>query len=213
MSNVAFPHDEYKAALREEKAIREEIFLDLPAKICGIRIQQITPFLFARLCAMDTPFLSGRDADEGEIIRFLWALSPDFSSDLHPKTPWYRRLLGKKRISRRDAFIRDAWIHLRGCWDEAEFQIDAFIRDTFIDAPRGNGGSSVPYVTGVAWMLYRMGREPFRWDKERTLKTPMREIYQYMRCQKIDNGGILYNEISDKIKARWLDELNAGGKN
>lgn len=150
---------------------------------------------------METPFLIGGNANATEIIRFLWALSPDFSTNRDDM----------------DEFVESALKLIGENWHDAEVGIDEFISKTFLDAPRGSGGDAVPYVTGSAWMIYKMGCEPFNWLKERTLHTPVREIYQYMRCHRIDNGGILYNEISDKIKAAWLDELNkniaTGGRN
>lgn len=185
----------YDDALKEERKIREEVFLDLPENICGFKIKQITPFLYARLCVMETPFLSGDDVTPKEVIRFLWALSVDFSEEQE----------------KRDAFIESVVKSLEGRWDEAYEAVEKFLDDTFMDGPVAGGTDSVPYVSGIAWMIFRMGCDPFRWDKERTLHTPMREIYQYMRCADIDRGRIMYNR-SDTIKARFLDDLNAQGK-
>lgn len=171
--------------------MREAIFLDVPYDICGIKIQNITPFLLARLLAMGTPYIEGgRDYTEQDTLQFLWVLSPDFSTD----------------AAIRDAFIESA-IKLISDYARAEAEIEIFLKETFMDGPQG-GVSSVPYVSGIAWMIYSMARKPFKWKRKRTLHAPLREIYQLMRCRKMDKGGILFNE-SDKIKATWLDEVNA----
>lgn len=148
---------------------------------------------------MDTPFLTGKPAIETEVIRFLWALSPEFAVNQ----------------DKMDKFIEFSLVSINDRWEDAEIQIDNFITKTFLDVPRGGGGDCVPYVTGVAWLIYKMGCKPFRWKEKRTLHTPLRKIYQYLRCYRIETGGILFNEISDKIKATWLDEVNqaSGGKN
>ena len=214
---LEFPHAEYKASLGEERQLREEIFLGVNTRICGIEIQEITPFLLARLFRMETPFLSGRTASRGEIVRFLWALCPWFVGEprKYPRSNFWRKLTFRKPLSpfaTRDAFVEDVTKSLDGRWGEAEESIDLFIRNTFMDAPK-SGGESVPYVTGIAWMLFVMAGEPFRWSEEKTLHTPLRKSYQLSRCIRISNGGILYNDISDKVKARWLDEVNARGRN
>lgn len=185
----------YDDALKEERRIREEIFLDLPANICGFKIKQITPFLYARLCLMETPFLSDGEVTPREVTRFLWALSEDFSISTED----------------REAFQEKAIKLLEEKWDEAYAKIEKFLDDTFMDGPRGGGAESVPYVSGIAWMVFRMECDPHRWTRNRTLHTPMREIYQYMRCADIDRGRVMYNR-SDIIKSMWLDELNAQGK-
>lgn len=128
---------------------------------------------------------------ESEIVRFLWAISPDFSPD----------------ESARDAFLQVALPVLsQAGWDSAEDEIDEFLNREFLDAPHA-GKASVPYVSSVAWMVYRMSIDPFRWDKERTLKTPIREIYQYIRCDSLSKGQILRNTISDEVKEQWLATL------
>lgn len=191
----------YDEAIRQEKRIREEAFLDVGADIGGVRIKQITPFLWIRLRVMETPFLTNGDCTTAEILRFLWALSPDFTTDK----------------SEREVFCFESAKSLADYgFDNASTAIDLFIRDTFMDSPSGVGPDSVPYVIGPAWLIYKMACEPFKWNRNQTLHTPIREIYQLTRCHDLDNGRILYNEISDSIKAKWLDNLNSkriGGNN
>lgn len=190
MADIPFPKLQYDAALAQERALREAIFLDVPYDISGIKIQNITPFLLARLLAMGTPYLDGGEYRDTDTVRFLWALSPEFCAD----------------EAKRDAFI-DLAIKTIDDIAKTEAEIEIFLKETFMDGPQG-GPASVPYVSGIAWMIYAMARKPFKWKREKTLHTPLREIYQLMRCRKLDKGGIIFNE-SDKIKATWLDEVNA----
>lgn len=203
----------YDEALERERQIREDGWIGGDANICGIKIQQITPFLFARLCRMKTPYVGRGFITPDETVRFLWALSPSFVGERrsYPRSNFWRKLLGLPMLgpyATRDAFIRDAFLHLYGRWHEAEREILDFLSDTFMDSPHRSGSECVPYVIGAAWMVYRMGCEPFRWSKDQTLHTPMRIIYQLMKCQDMDRGKILYNP-SDRLKAEYLDSLNA----
>lgn len=184
----------YDEGIALERKLREEIFLGIPADICGIKVNHVTPFLLARLCRMETAFLGCVQVTDAEIIRFLWALSVDFSTE----------------ADKREAFIESCvkqFGSIEYGWLKAEEAIDEFLKQTFFDGPKG-GAESVPYVTSIAWLVYTMAKEPFRWTKEQTMHTPLREIYQYTRCLRLDKGGVLYNEFSDTIKAEWTGKLH-----
>lgn len=190
MSKSSIPG--YDEALERERKIREEAFLSDRVSICGIEIYQVTPELLARLLRMSTPFLNGdvKLYSDSETIRFLWALSPHFS-----KEQW-----------KRDEFWKLAFSKIGDEFGKAEDEIEEFVDDTFLDAPH-SGRESVPYTCSIAWMVYKMASEPFRWDRDRTMRTPIREIYQYIRCDYLSKGVILRNAISDPVKEEWLASL------
>lgn len=185
----------YEDALREERRLREEIFLDVPAVIGGVVVNHITPSLLARLAQMRTPFICGGEYNEAETLRFMFAVWSEFVPQSHPEF--------NDKILMLTALLRqrfpDNFLAL-------EDEIDQFISVTFMDGPRG-GPESVPYVTGIAWHVYQMAKEPYGWDEQRTLDTPLRKIYQYLRCLKLERGDIMFNELSDTVKANWLQEL------
>ena len=197
-----FPAHNYESALAAERRLRESVFLGGNYDVCGVEIQQMTPYLWVRLSHMETAFFGCKPVDENEILRFLWAMSPQWKLDTEA----------------RDKFLQNAITLLLGRWREAEGEIDLFIANTFLDSPHAGGAESVPYVSSAAWLIYVMAKEPYRWTREQTLHSPLREIYQLQRCVRLDKGSILYNKISDKVKAEWLDELNrtniaTGGRN
>lgn len=138
-----------------------------------------------------SPFIVGGIMSDGAIAQFLWALHDDFQYGIKPAQVF------TKRTSK----------SLYGKFDEAEHEIDSFLEATFLDAPHG-GPEKTPYVSTIAWTIYSMSREPFYWDKERTLDTPLREIYQYMRCRALDKGASLVNKLSDKKMDDWLKWFN-----
>lgn len=184
----------YEDALKEERGLRLGVFLGVNPKICGVEIREITPRLLALLLCMETPFICGGEYDNAHTLSFLWAMSPQFVRADHPEH--------NERVEALTATLRKS---LGDAFTQAEDEIDAFIFNTFLDGPQSGGADSKPYVTGVAWMLYTMAKEPFVWDTERTLDTPIRIIHQLQRCKQLDGGSILYNEISDTVSAKWLD--------
>lgn len=181
-----------------ESRLREEVYLDAPAWVCGIPLRQITPRLFARLLAIRTPFIGSGEVTHSAIGHFLWACHRDFSLPT-------RGFMGRFRHRRRNRFLRSL---RRMDFAALEAGIDTFLDATFLDSPQGLRDNATPYVCGIAWMEYRMALDPFRWDSERTLETPLRRIYQLIRCRDATNGVPLFNRHSDPVKQRFIDKIN-----
>lgn len=185
-------------AFEKERRLREEVYLDQPHFVCGIPLNQITPRIFARLLFIRTPFIGGGEVTPGEIGQFLWACHRDY--ELPRKRFWG----GSNR--KRNAFLKSLG---RGHdWEELEEEIEMFLDLTFFDAPQGSRSDSTPYACGIASMEYRMLLEPFRWDAEKTLSTPLRRLYQLMRCHGSANGEVLFNRYSDEVKDLALRSMN-----
>lgn len=158
---------------------------------------------------MRTPFIGGGEVTPAGIGAFLWACHRYYEL---PKKNWLGRIVNKKR----DKFLL-ALADLD--FGEIEYKIDEFLDETFFDAPQGGGKGETPYVCGIAWMEYRMACDPFRWSSDRTLDTPLRRIYQLLRCDDIRHGAVLFNRYSDGVKDEFmrdlaaLDELQTVGRN
>ncbi len=187
----------YEAELSREQYLRDEAFVGGSDLLCGISVYQITPYLLAKLRCIRSPFVCGGVYTEIDTIRFLWVISK-IGMGVEKGHPEHKERLDAMT----DLLLTKYGQHFL----DAEKEIDEFIKVTFMDGPRG-GVEAVPYVTGTAWMIYVMSKEPFRWTKDQTIHTPYRELYQYVRCKRLDEGGILFNEFSDTIKADWLAEI------
>lgn len=192
----------YAEALEKERGFREEIFISEHDSIAGIKVNHVTPFLLARLFRMKSYFFGDEQYSDGHVIKFLWAVSPEFCTD----------------SDKRNAFVFETAKRLAdfGGFDRAADAIEEYLTATFLDSPEG-GKLSVPYVCSIAWMITKMALPPFGWSEERTLHTPLRKIYQFIKCVKYSNGEILRNAISDKVKEEWLNqrymERQNGGNN
>lgn len=179
----------YESEVEQEQLKRNLVYLDQFEIVCGEPIRNITPRSQALLSAMRTPFLAGGAITPAIVAQFLWALHRDYA----PSAWWKRRQL-RKRLSR---------IPL----DECASQIQAFIDLTFMDAPTG-GKEEKPIASSIAWLVYRFRHDPWRMSEQETANTPLRKLYQELRCWERENERIPANR-SDLLKADWLGKLNA----
>lgn len=176
-------------AVALERRLRNEIYLNAPRDICGILVRQITPQIHAYLSAVNSPFVSGGAVSDDDIHYFLWICSVDFKADEEA----------------RQAFLeKSLLIDL----DEAEDAIDEFIRDTYMDSPKG-GGKGKPFCSTCAFIEHTMASEPFRWDYDsKTQHVPLRRIFQLMNLNLKDRR-LIVNPISDKVTAEFQEQLNS----
>jgi len=179
-------------ALAKERRLREDAYLGHPEDVCGVKLNQITPRLLAILFRMETPFLSGGKITPEETIRFLWALSVDFTPDKKTRDKWIAAFIRRIAIGEID-------------WQFVYDSICEFLDATFLDAPQGK--DSTPYVCSLAWYEVSM-YDLMGWDSERTMEMPLRRIYQLMRCQQIKEGDrTIVNKLSDKANDDWMKSI------
>jgi hypothetical protein len=181
-----------KEALAKERRLRENAYLGFPEIVCGVKLHQITPRLLAILFRMESPYLDGGSITPTETLRLMWALSIDFTKDRKYRDKWiakYVKWLEKKEYD----------------WEYVHDEVFEYLDATFLDAPQGS--DSTPYVCSLAWYEFRMKRM-MGWDSERTMETPLRRIYQLMRCEQITEGDrTIVNKLSDKVNDDWLNEV------
>lgn len=179
----------YEAEVEQEQLKRNLVYLDQFEIVCGEPIRNITPRLQAILNAMRTPLLNGGAIAPAIVAQFIWALHRDYE----PGAWWKRRQL-RNRLSR---------IPLEDCVHE----IEAFMDLTFMDAPVG-GREEKPIASSIAWLVYRFRHDPWRMSEYETSNTPLRKLYQELRCWERENEKTPANR-SDILKTDWLNRLNA----
>lgn len=177
----------YEDEVAQEQLARNLVYLDCPETVLGEPVRNITPHLLAVMTAIQSPFITGGNIRYPNIAQFIWALHRDYSPH-----SWWKRYLLTKRLN---AFSLDESV--RG--------INAFLDLTFMDAPRG-GKDEKPIAANVAWLIYRFRQEPWRMTEEQTKHTPLRKLYQELRCFERENGEIPQNK-SDKKIADWLQRI------
>lgn len=178
----------YESEVKQEQLARNLVYLDQFETVCGEPVYNVTPRLLATLNAIRTPFISGGTISRPIIAQFIWALHKDYS----PRALWKRKCL-RSRLAR---------IPIDDCVKE----IQAFIDLTFMDAPTG-GKEEKPIASNIAWMVYRFRHAPWNMREEETANTPLRKLYQELRCWEREQGETPANR-SDIKKAAFLVNIN-----
>jgi len=176
----------FAEAVQHERRARGFVYLSPVTDLCGIRVRHMTPRDLALLEQHGNPFLYGGAGDFADAAQFIGVLRED-KADLQ------------------DTLAVLLTLELQAVADE----IGEYVTLTFMDAPTGGANDSTPIASGAAWMEYRFACEPFRWDCERTMATPLRRLYQLVRCWRKDSGEIVANSLSGGINAEHLAQTQA----
>jgi hypothetical protein len=176
----------YDEAVTTERKARNVIYLGQKVTICGQRVNNITPYTLAILTEAENPFLFGGEQSHIYAAQFIAALQDKKDRNM----PLTLQALLAMELE-----------------DIAE-EISHFVDATFMDAPRGGNSEDAPIASGIAWLEYRMAREPFRWDCEKTLHTSLRRIYQLLRCDEKYQGETVVNLLSSEKEREWLVRVN-----
>lgn len=183
----------FEQALERERSERNLAYLNPVEIVCGHRVRQVTPLLLCKLLEARSPFMCGGSYGYPHVVQFLCILG---ESQLTTETAFLEE--------QRRLFAALVSIPLHEC----EKQISEFLGVTFRDQPSGKKDGA-PIASSVAWLEYRMTGEPWKWTREQTLNTPLRIIYQQIRCWQKEQGESVVNNLSHKAKAEWLKQLQA----
>ena len=85
---------------------------------------------------------------------------------------------------RRFDFLRDARNLPR--YAAAQADLKAYFDRTFQDSPGGGGHARRPFASWAAHIVNRIAAT-YHWPEVDILNTPLRRLYQYLNCIRIDN--------------------------
>lgn len=151
-------------------------------------MRNITPQLLAVLISIKSPFYVGGEYTYPHVAQFLCALHAE---DLEPDAENIRRMLQSAS---------------RFTLSECARQIKDFIDLTFLDAPKSSGTPEKPIASEIAWLRYRFRGKPFEMEFDEIMETPLRILYQELRCWQKENGVHVSNP-SDKLSRSWLEQV------
>ena len=69
----------YREAVQRETDLRDAAFLPVTDSICGVEVNQLTPFHLAALTLARSPFICGGMPFPRDIALFLWCVSPEYN--------------------------------------------------------------------------------------------------------------------------------------
>lgn len=184
--------------------------------VLGIPCRPITPATFSMLHATGSRFIHGGEPMEGCIRNYLWFHSPQFVPADHPRHAANRRralaqftrsLLGPRWFR---PFVRRFQPHRYSVvLALAANDIAAHIEESFCDAPGGSGAPGKPIAGLQAQMVDLMARE-YGWTPAQASETPLRQIFQLVRCIIAHNGGDLDDSSENALLVAHLRAKNAG---
>lgn len=188
-----FTDPEYVEAVEHENAIRDAAFIDMPARVCGIDLRQMTPVDYLLHDGLGFPLHAKADEPftSREIVAFLWLQSVRYKHGATFRAMVFGRMCRRLPLEQADAAIK------------------RFIADTFQDAPGSKVGTNkAPQVGFLAGIVDVLAAE-YGWAERDILRTPLKRLFQFFRCIKLRNNpkAVLFN-ASDKVISRRLRELN-----
>lgn len=175
-----------REAVECERRVRVTSFLDLPRKLCGVPVRQMTLMDLVRLDAIQSPFVCGGTVSVDDIANFLWLLSPEFSAN---------------RLAHR-------WFYLRNLrrldYESTVKAISGFIDDAMQDVTPA-GLASKAYCSFAAHIVGLLASQ-YGWSESDILNLPLKRSLQYRNeiLLRNDRNAVLFNP-SDRLTGRYLN--------
>ncbi len=172
--------------------------LGLPHEVCGIQIHPLTLRSYLLLSFLGNPFITGGSFDLADAAQFLWLLSVNYMPPSGGFFQRFKSFFRRKRLMRRIAELSE---------EDVFEAIDDFMEEMFMDCPGGKKDGPPRSISLAAELV-----NVFRGSVSRTelLDTALPEIWQHVRYSSESNAP-RFNKFSDRVKARFLAELNNHG--
>jgi hypothetical protein len=181
----------YREAVQRETDLRDAAFLPVTDSICGVEVNQLTPFHLAALTLARSPFICGGVPFPRDIAIFLWCVSPEYN----PRSV-VARWFFIRRVAKLD-------------YRESVEAIMRYVSEAFFDAPGGKGERfKQSYYSSTASIVDLLAHE-YGWAEADIMRVPFKRLFQYSRCirERYAERPMFFN-ASDSILAEWQDEQN-----
>lgn len=140
------------------ESYQAESFLFLNESIAGVKIQNMTIRHYLILDGIDSPLLYGNEASAEDFAKFLWILSPDFSSDEKKRNEFLKEV---RKIPMKNA-VQD---------------VTEYLKKTFQDADIEESKKEKSYANFVSYLIDLFARE-YHWTISEVMNLPLRVAYQ-----------------------------------
>ena len=178
-------------ALAQEAHERNLAYISEGFSICSVSVPQITPITLCKLIEARSPFIYGTEATREHCAQFAYLVRNLVPQSDFEKTKAIGDIHLEFGVSALSEIIADIY----------EF-IDITLRDQ-----GSSSNSSSPVASNLAWWEYRFAGKPWKWSRKKTLNTPLRILFQQLRCQEKEHGESVVNNLSHKVKSDFLKEM------
>ena len=176
-------------AIEREQSIRTQSFLSLPDVVCGVEVPHLTLAHVLLLGEIGSPLVRGGPVTPYDVGVFFLTLNGS------PKGFKRWRLL--RQVGKMPA-------------EQTTKAVVEFVEESFQDAPPSGRGGEVSYYSFAAALVDCFASE-YSWREEDILNTPMKRLFQYLKAiTKRNNPNAIQFNPSDKVKGRWLVDVNEG---
>jgi hypothetical protein len=183
--------------------------------VLGVTMRPITPASYSLMHATGSAFLFGKTPEITDVMGYVWFHSLRFTSDP-------RRVLAEKKRAHRDFYRgmislptllfslprRRARI-ISERYAAGALKISEIVDESFADAPPPSNGESARVNSSLEGQLIDVFAREYGWDPDRTRHTPLRQLYQLLRCINAHHLGSAYIEFDREEASIIAAELSA----
>ena len=196
----------YAEAVDRQDLVRDAAFLGVPEILCGLEVSAMTFRHLLWLQMIRSPFVGLSSLTPEtlhlDVAAFFKTVAP------LPKPSF----LGVANKADLKSFMLKVG-KLKA--PDAVKGIRDFISENFMDAPGGGDNSGPSYYSVGASVINRLcskygGLNPNPMIFPSAIDMPLKSAWQLLKCLKRDENpkAILFNGLSDKVRARWIDSQN-----
>jgi hypothetical protein len=191
-------------ALRREASVRREAWAHTHTEIAGVRVRMLTMRDVVMLEELQNGFFAPWRFDTDEEFLAHCAQMVWWLSDL-PKPPLYSRSIFHPWIAgRQQALIR----YLAGRPKQLAEDTNRFLRDSFMDAPKGGGTMGQAVAAMPAYLADTLAAAGFQITTDDMLDMPLTRLWQMVRLASRRVYGTAITNESDKLACDYLAGLN-----
>lgn len=193
-------------AIRREVETRRAAWLDSRAEIAGVSVRQMTLRDLTILEEMRNGFCCPWRFDSvaemlGHSAQLVWWLSDLPKPPLKSNRVWHPIVAAHKSNLLRYLAQRPADL-INGTQD--------YLRNTFLDAPKGGGAGGAPIAASPAYIADTLAAGGLFEGVDAMMDSPLLRLWQLMRLANRRIYGIPATNESDKLACDYLASLNQG---
>ena len=217
----------YTEQAARERKIRAAACFGLNEIICGFEVKPLCAAHVSLLQLIRSPFLGGYSAEQlcadggrpglvGDILNFLWIVSPMYKECCSARSHWWQRKTNRDNFNERFAEV----VNLPAV--NVVREILEYVEESFIDAGEGEPGQKSYFADEISIaceMAKHFGYRLDFWNKscppdKNPLLVPLKIVFQLRKARRaMEHGTDGLENKSDKLIADALPKLGERFRN
>lgn len=192
---------------------RSAAFCDAPEYVLSTRVLPLTPRTFSMLHATGNRFILGGTIRESDVRNYVWFHSPLYAHIAVRGWRWRKRralwrlhLLTAQPL-RRLFFRRPSVERYAAILALATTDIQMLVDEAFADGP-SSSNKGKPFPATLESQLIHEFAAAYGWSAGTTRNTPLKQLFQMLRCIAVAHGAEVRDRGEEDILARHLEARN-----